>query len=100
MEDLCQHSSYGRGGPNALIAIQATTYGLKNDMIQQFQNSCPFFADGDMPDKHLDKFLHVTQSKKVNGVPPMTPYYRLSTLPLLLEDRADEWCLIRLPKEF
>nr|GEW92550.1 reverse transcriptase domain-containing protein [Tanacetum cinerariifolium] len=45
MEDLCQPTLNGRGGPIALIAIQATNFGLKNDMIQQ-----------------------VTQSIKVNGV--------------------------------
>nr|GEV03216.1 hypothetical protein [Tanacetum cinerariifolium] len=32
MEELCQPSLNGRGGP---IAIQATNFGLKNDMIQQ-----------------------------------------------------------------
>nr|GEW21603.1 reverse transcriptase domain-containing protein [Tanacetum cinerariifolium] len=35
MEELCQPSLNGRGGPIALIAIQATNFGLKNDMIQQ-----------------------------------------------------------------
>nr|GEW50501.1 reverse transcriptase domain-containing protein [Tanacetum cinerariifolium] len=59
----------GRGGPIALIAIQATNFGLKNDMIQQVQNSCQFHGlSGDEANKHLDKFLHVTQSIKVNGV--------------------------------
>ncbi|GKF83204.1 hypothetical protein Tco_0244860, partial [Tanacetum coccineum] len=62
MEKLCQPSLDGRGGPIALIAIQATTFGLKNDMFQQVQNSCPFRGPGDDANKHLDKFLHVTQS--------------------------------------
>nr|GEV38903.1 DNA-directed DNA polymerase [Tanacetum cinerariifolium] len=35
MEELCQPSLNGWGGPIALIAIQATNFGLKNDMIQQ-----------------------------------------------------------------
>nr|GEU65600.1 DNA-directed DNA polymerase [Tanacetum cinerariifolium] len=35
MEELCQPSLNGRGGPIASIAIQATNFGLKNDMIQQ-----------------------------------------------------------------
>nr|GEW43288.1 reverse transcriptase domain-containing protein [Tanacetum cinerariifolium] len=35
MEELCQPSLNGRGGPIALIAIQATNFELKNDMIQQ-----------------------------------------------------------------
>nr|GEV39734.1 reverse transcriptase domain-containing protein [Tanacetum cinerariifolium] len=59
----------GRGGPIAPIAIQATNFGLKNDMIQQVQNSCQFHGlPGDDANKHLDNFLHVTQSIKVNGV--------------------------------
>nr|GEY07938.1 reverse transcriptase domain-containing protein [Tanacetum cinerariifolium] len=69
MEELCQLSLNGRGGPIAPIAIRATNFGLKNDMIQQVQNSCQFYG---LPcndaNKHLDKFLHVTQSIKVNGV--------------------------------
>nr|GEZ19508.1 hypothetical protein [Tanacetum cinerariifolium] len=35
MEELCQPSLNGRGGPIAPIAIQATNFKLKNDMIQQ-----------------------------------------------------------------
>nr|GEX45045.1 reverse transcriptase domain-containing protein [Tanacetum cinerariifolium] len=35
MEELCQPSLNGRGGPIAPTAIQATNFGLKNDMIQQ-----------------------------------------------------------------
>nr|GEU80638.1 reverse transcriptase domain-containing protein [Tanacetum cinerariifolium] len=42
MEELCQPSLNGRGGPIASIAIQATNFGLKNDMIQKVQNSCQF----------------------------------------------------------
>nr|GEZ06445.1 reverse transcriptase domain-containing protein [Tanacetum cinerariifolium] len=59
MEELCQPSLNGR----------ATNFGLKNDMIQQVQNSCQFHGlPGDDSNKHLDKFLHVTQSIKVNEV--------------------------------
>nr|GEZ75377.1 reverse transcriptase domain-containing protein [Tanacetum cinerariifolium] len=69
MDDLCQPSLNGRGGPISSISIQATNFGLKNDMIQQLQNSCQFHGlPGDDVNKHLDKFLHVTQSIKVNGV--------------------------------
>nr|GEZ95497.1 reverse transcriptase domain-containing protein [Tanacetum cinerariifolium] len=39
MVELCQPSLNGRGGPTVLIAIQATNFGLKNDMIQQFPPS-------------------------------------------------------------
>nr|GEU57504.1 reverse transcriptase domain-containing protein [Tanacetum cinerariifolium] len=35
MEELCHPTLIGLGGPIALIAIQATTFGLKNDIIQQ-----------------------------------------------------------------
>nr|GEV32851.1 hypothetical protein [Tanacetum cinerariifolium] len=60
MEELCQPSLNG---------IQATNFRLKNDMIQKVQNSCQFHGLlGDDANKHLDKFLHVTQSIKVNGV--------------------------------
>ncbi|GJR66732.1 hypothetical protein Tco_0012797 [Tanacetum coccineum] len=62
MEELCQPTLDGRGGPIAPIAIQATNFGLKNDMIQQVQNSCLFHGLGDDANKHLAKFLHVTQS--------------------------------------
>nr|GEV26600.1 reverse transcriptase domain-containing protein [Tanacetum cinerariifolium] len=69
MEELCQPSLNGRGGPIAPIAIQAINFGHKNDMIQQVQNSCQFHGlPGDDANKHLDKFLHVTQSIKVNRV--------------------------------
>nr|GEY78260.1 reverse transcriptase domain-containing protein [Tanacetum cinerariifolium] len=69
MEELCQPSLNGRVGPIALISIQATNFRLKNDMIQQVQNSCQFHGlPGDDANKHLDKFLHVSQSIKVNGV--------------------------------
>nr|GEX75535.1 hypothetical protein [Tanacetum cinerariifolium] len=65
MEELCEPSLNGRGGPIAPIAIQATNFGLKNDMIQQVHNSCQFYGlPGDDANKHLDKFLHVTQSIK------------------------------------
>nr|GEZ46978.1 reverse transcriptase domain-containing protein [Tanacetum cinerariifolium] len=69
IEELCQPSLNGRGGPIAPIAIQAMNFELKNDTIQQVQNSCQFHGlPGDVDNKHLDKFLHVTQSIKVNGV--------------------------------
>nr|GEY33103.1 hypothetical protein [Tanacetum cinerariifolium] len=49
--------------------LPETNFGLKNDMIQQVQNSCQFHGlPDDDANKHLDKFLHVTQSIKVNGV--------------------------------
>nr|GEW47316.1 hypothetical protein [Tanacetum cinerariifolium] len=69
MEELCQPSLNVWGGPISPVAIQATNFGLKNDMIQQIHNSCQFHRlSGDDANKHLDKFLHVTESIKVNGV--------------------------------
>nr|GFB62775.1 hypothetical protein [Tanacetum cinerariifolium] len=60
IEELCQPSLNGQGGPIALIATQAMNFGLKNDMIQQVQNSCQFHGlPGDDANKHLDKFLHL-----------------------------------------
>nr|GEX31472.1 reverse transcriptase domain-containing protein [Tanacetum cinerariifolium] len=59
MEELCQPTLNGWGGPIASIAIQATNFRLKNDTIQQVQNSCQFHRlSGDDANKHLDKFLH------------------------------------------
>nr|GFB68806.1 reverse transcriptase domain-containing protein [Tanacetum cinerariifolium] len=69
MEELCQPSLNGRGGPITPIAIQATNFRLRNDTIQQVHNSCQFHGlSGDDANKHPDKFLHFTQSIKVNGV--------------------------------
>nr|GFC68791.1 reverse transcriptase domain-containing protein [Tanacetum cinerariifolium] len=39
IEELCQPSLNGQGGPIASIAIQAMNFGLKNEMIHQVQNS-------------------------------------------------------------
>nr|GEU58240.1 reverse transcriptase domain-containing protein [Tanacetum cinerariifolium] len=90
MEELCQPSLNGRGGPIALIAIQATNFGLKNDMIQQVQNSCQFHdLPGDDANKHLDKYLHVTQSIKVNGV--TDDALHLYLFPYFLTYHATAW---------
>ncbi|GJZ61771.1 reverse transcriptase domain-containing protein [Tanacetum coccineum] len=89
MEELCQPTLNGRGGPIAPIAIQATNFGRKNDMIQQVQNSCEFRGPGDDARKHLDKFLHVTQSMKVNGV--SDDALRLYLFPYSLQHRAAKW---------
>ncbi|GKD72188.1 hypothetical protein Tco_1330470 [Tanacetum coccineum] len=57
MEELCQPTMNGRGGPIAPVNIQATDFGLKNHMIQQVQNSCQFHGlPGDDANKHLYKF--------------------------------------------
>nr|GEU91965.1 reverse transcriptase domain-containing protein [Tanacetum cinerariifolium] len=96
MEELCQPSLNGRGGQIASIAIQATNFGLKNDKIQQVQNSCQFHGLlGDDANKYLNKFLHVTQSIKVNGVIDDT--LRLYLFPHSLTHHATAW-FDRLPR--
>nr|GEY31655.1 reverse transcriptase domain-containing protein [Tanacetum cinerariifolium] len=96
MEELCQPTLNGRGGPIVPISIQATNLRLKNDMIQQVQNSCQFHGLlGDDANKHLDKFLHVTQSIKVNGVTDNV--LRLCLFPHSLTHHATAW-FDRLPR--
>nr|GEV65747.1 reverse transcriptase domain-containing protein [Tanacetum cinerariifolium] len=96
MEELCQPSLNGRCGPIAPIAIQATNFGLKNGMIQQVHNSCEFYGlPGDDANKHLDKFLHVTQSIKVNGVTDGA--LRLYLFPHSLTHHTTTW-FDRLPR--
>ncbi|GKA76863.1 reverse transcriptase domain-containing protein [Tanacetum coccineum] len=86
----------GRGGPIALVNIQATDFGLKNHMIQQVQNSCQFHGlPGDDANKHLDKFLTITQSMKQNGV--TDDAFRLYLFPYSLTHHATAW-FDRLPK--
>nr|GEX17125.1 reverse transcriptase domain-containing protein [Tanacetum cinerariifolium] len=90
IEELCQPILNGRGGPIATIAIQATDFRLKNDMIQQVQNSCQFHGlPGDDANKHLDKKIHVTQSINVNGVSDDT--LRLYLFPHSLTHHATAW---------
>nr|GEW35642.1 reverse transcriptase domain-containing protein [Tanacetum cinerariifolium] len=96
MEELYQPTLNGRGGPIFSIAIQATNFGLKNDMIQHVQNSCQFHRlPGDDANKHLDKFLHVTQSVKDNGV--TDDALRLYLFPHSLTHHATAW-FDRLPR--
>nr|GEY80775.1 reverse transcriptase domain-containing protein [Tanacetum cinerariifolium] len=96
MEELYQPTLNGRGGPIAPIAIQATNFELKNDMIQQVQNSCQFHRLlGDNANKHLDKFLHVTQSIKVTGV--TDDALRLCLFPHSMTHHSTAW-FDRLPR--
>nr|GEY91012.1 reverse transcriptase domain-containing protein [Tanacetum cinerariifolium] len=96
MEELWQPTLNGRGGPIAPIAIQAMNFGLKKDMIQQVQNSFKFHGlPGDDANKHLDKFLLVAQSIKVNGV--TDDALRLYLFPHSLTHYATAW-FDRLPR--
>nr|GEW25873.1 reverse transcriptase domain-containing protein [Tanacetum cinerariifolium] len=90
IEELSQPSLNGRGGPITSIAIQALNFRLKNDMIQQVKNSCQFHGlPSNDANKHLDKFLHVTQSIKVNGVTDDS--LRLYLFPHSLTHHATSW---------
>ncbi|GKA99040.1 reverse transcriptase domain-containing protein, partial [Tanacetum coccineum] len=96
MEELCQPSINGRGGPIAPIPIQATDFGLRHHMIQQVQNSCQFHGlPGDDANRHIDKFLEVTQHMKQNGV--SDDALRLSLFPYSLTHHATAW-YDRLPR--
>ncbi|GKD47242.1 hypothetical protein Tco_1271887 [Tanacetum coccineum] len=96
LEELCQPTVNGQGGPIAPVNIQATDFGLKNHMIQQVQNSCQFHRlPGDDVNKHLDKFLTITQSMKQNGV--TDDALRLYLFPYSLTHHATAW-FDRLPK--
>nr|GEV02778.1 reverse transcriptase domain-containing protein [Tanacetum cinerariifolium] len=72
--ELCQPTLNDRDGPIAYVAIQANDFGLKHHMIQQVQNPCQFHGlPGDDANKHLDKFLHITQCMKQNEVVEREP---------------------------
>nr|GEU81481.1 reverse transcriptase domain-containing protein [Tanacetum cinerariifolium] len=58
-EELCQPSLNGRGGPISPIVIQAMNFGLKNDMIQQVQNSCQFHG---LPAQQSESSSSITSS--------------------------------------
>nr|GEU96594.1 reverse transcriptase domain-containing protein [Tanacetum cinerariifolium] len=90
MEELCQPSINGRGGPIAPIPIQATDFGLRDHMIQQVQNSCQFHGlPGDEANRHIDKFLEITQYMKQNGV--SDDALRLSLFSYSLTHHATTW---------
>nr|GEZ14603.1 reverse transcriptase domain-containing protein [Tanacetum cinerariifolium] len=47
----------------------ATDFGLRHHMIQQVQKSCQFYGlPGNDANRHIDKFLEITQYMKQNGV--------------------------------
>nr|GEW12625.1 reverse transcriptase domain-containing protein [Tanacetum cinerariifolium] len=96
IEELCQPTLKGRGGLIARINIQANNFRLKNDMIQQVHNSFHFHRlPGDDANKHLDKFLHVTQSIQLNGI--TDDALRLYLFPHSLTHHATAW-FDRLPR--
>nr|GEW27479.1 DNA-directed DNA polymerase [Tanacetum cinerariifolium] len=98
MEELCQPPINGRGGPITPILIQATDFGLRHHMIQQVQNTCQFYGlPSDDANRHIDKFLEITQHMKQNGV--SDDALRLSLFPYYLTHHAIAW-YDRLPRNF
>ncbi|GKE75918.1 hypothetical protein Tco_1537959 [Tanacetum coccineum] len=96
MEELCQPSIDGQGRPIAPIPIQATDFGLHHHMIQQVQNTCQFHGlSGDDANRHIDKFLEITQHMKQNEV--SDDALRLSLFPYSLTYHAIAW-YDRLPR--
>ncbi|GKD28521.1 reverse transcriptase domain-containing protein [Tanacetum coccineum] len=90
MEELCQPSINGRGKPIAPTPIQATDFGLRHHMIQQVQYSFQFHGlQGDDANRHIDKFLEVTQHMKQNGISDDT--LRLTLFPYSLTHHATAW---------
>ncbi|GKB31357.1 reverse transcriptase domain-containing protein [Tanacetum coccineum] len=96
IEELCQPSIDGQGGPITPIPIQATDFGLRHHMIQQVQNTCQFHGLlGDDANRHIGKFLEITQHMKQNGV--SDDALRLSLFPYSLTHHAIAW-YDRLPR--
>ncbi|GKD39820.1 reverse transcriptase domain-containing protein, partial [Tanacetum coccineum] len=96
MEELCQPSIDGQGEPITPIPIQAMDFGLRHHMIQQVQNTCQFHGlPGDDVNRHIDKFLEITQHMKQNGV--SDDALRLSLFPYSLTHHAIAW-YDRLPR--
>nr|GEY16442.1 reverse transcriptase domain-containing protein [Tanacetum cinerariifolium] len=96
MEELCQPSINGWGEPIAPIPIQATDFGLRHHTIQQVQNTCQFHRlPGDDANRHIDKFLKITQHMKQNGV--SDDALRLSLFSYSLTHHAIAW-YDRLPR--
>nr|GEV78393.1 hypothetical protein [Tanacetum cinerariifolium] len=90
MEELCQPSINRRGRSIAPIPIQATDFGLRHHMTQQVQNTCQFHGlPGDDANRHIDKFLEITQHMKQNGV--SDDALRLSLFPYSLTHHAIAW---------
>ncbi|GJR12034.1 hypothetical protein Tco_0794686 [Tanacetum coccineum] len=68
----------------------ATDFRLRHHMIQQVQNTCQFHElPGDDDNRHIDKFLEVTQHIKQNGV--SDDALRLSLFPYSLTHHATAW---------
>nr|GEU88724.1 reverse transcriptase domain-containing protein [Tanacetum cinerariifolium] len=90
IEELCQPSINERGGPISSISIQAIDFGLRHHMIQEVQNTCQFHElPGDDANRHIDKFLEITQHMKQNEV--SDDALCLSLFPYYLTHHAIAW---------
>ncbi|GKD38907.1 reverse transcriptase domain-containing protein [Tanacetum coccineum] len=69
MEDFYRPSLIGGGGPIAPTTVLGTDFVLKNHMVRLIRQNCHFhgFRDEDA-NKHLNKYLSITQFMKQNGV--------------------------------
>ncbi|GJW95180.1 reverse transcriptase domain-containing protein [Tanacetum coccineum] len=96
MDELCQPSINGQGGPIAPIPIEATDFRLHHHMIQQVQNTCQFQGlPGGDANRHIDKFLEITQHMKQNR--SSDDALRLPLFPYSLTHHAIAW-YDRLPR--
>ncbi|GJX78271.1 reverse transcriptase domain-containing protein [Tanacetum coccineum] len=96
MEELCQPSMNGRGGPIASLTIQDSDFNVTHHMTQQVKNACQFHGlSGEDANKHIDKFVIVSQSMKQNGA--TLNIIRLYLFPDSLTHHATAW-FDRLPK--
>ncbi|GKG06586.1 reverse transcriptase domain-containing protein, partial [Tanacetum coccineum] len=90
MKELCQPSIDGRSGPITPILIQATDFRLRHHMIQLVQNTCQFHGlPGDDANRHIRKFLEITQHMKQNGA--SYDALRLTLFPYSLTHHAIAW---------
>ncbi|GJZ80741.1 hypothetical protein Tco_0645735 [Tanacetum coccineum] len=66
MEELCQPTMLGRGGPIAPMTVQATNFGLTNHMIQQVQQSCQYHGlPRDDANNLMDALTQIPKYSKV-----------------------------------
>nr|GEY12951.1 hypothetical protein [Tanacetum cinerariifolium] len=73
MEELCQPSINGRGGPIGPIPIQATDFGLRHHMIQQVQNTHGFASKQYRPNPREDLKVITTWSSVTLAGPSVSP---------------------------
>ncbi|GJV73697.1 reverse transcriptase domain-containing protein [Tanacetum coccineum] len=79
----------GRGRPIASIPIQARILDSFIHLIQHVQNTFQLYDYGRDANRHIDKFLEVTQHMKQNGV--SVDALRLSLFPYSLTHHATAW---------